>query len=170
MKQIGTFIVCIFMLAACSTDEHPKQGAPQQEAVQAVPSTSSQPADTLPNGEPKRIELQHILISFAGTGTSAERSQADAQLLAIELLARAQGGEDFDALMQEYSDDPSPGVYRLRNRRVAPDRNYPREFDREQMVPAFGDVGFSLQVGEIKMSNYSRTASPYGWHIIKRLN
>lgn len=170
MKQIGTVILCCFLLAACSTEEQPKQDAQQQEAAQAIPSTSSQPADTLLNGEPKRIELQHILISFAGTGTSAERSQADAQLLAIELLARAQGGEDFDALMEEYSDDPGRGVYRLRNKGVAPDRKYPREFDREQMVPAFGDVGFSLQVGEIKMSNYSKTASPYGWHIIKRLN
>lgn len=38
------------------------------------------------------------------------------------------------------------------------------------MVPAFGDVGFPLKVGEIGVSKYDPQNSPSGWHIIKRLS
>jgi parvulin-like peptidyl-prolyl isomerase len=37
------------------------------------------------------------------------------------------------------------------------------------MVPAFGDVGFQLDAGQVGMASYDRDKSPYGWHIIKRL-
>jgi parvulin-like peptidyl-prolyl isomerase len=37
------------------------------------------------------------------------------------------------------------------------------------MVPAFGEVGFALAPGEIGMAPYDARKSPYGWHIIKRL-
>jgi hypothetical protein len=36
------------------------------------------------------------------------------------------------------------------------------------MVPGFGNIGFNLQVAEIGVSNFSKTDSPFGWHIIKR--
>ena len=41
-------------------------------------------------------------------------------------------------------------------------------FPREQMVPGFGNIGFKLKVGEVGISNYHQTDSPFGWHIIKR--
>jgi hypothetical protein len=37
------------------------------------------------------------------------------------------------------------------------------------MVPAFGNVGFSISPGNIGIADYDATASPFGWHIIKRL-
>jgi hypothetical protein len=37
------------------------------------------------------------------------------------------------------------------------------------MVGAFGDVGWRLDIGEVGVSNYSQTASPFGYHIVKRL-
>ncbi|MFT5049926.1 MAG: peptidyl-prolyl cis-trans isomerase B (cyclophilin B) [Chlamydiales bacterium] len=40
---------------------------------------------------------------------------------------------------------------------------------REQMVPAFGDVGFLLEVGEVGLAPFDPAKSPYGWHVIKRL-
>jgi cyclophilin family peptidyl-prolyl cis-trans isomerase len=57
-------------------------------------------------GEPERIRIQHVLISFDGKTPTAKRTQAEAEALAKEILERAQAGEDFDALVQEYSDDP----------------------------------------------------------------
>ncbi|MGB0953091.1 MAG: peptidylprolyl isomerase [Planctomycetota bacterium] len=39
---------------------------------------------------------------------------------------------------------------------------------RNQLVPAFGDVGFSLEIGEVGMASYDPQASPFGWHIILR--
>ncbi len=40
---------------------------------------------------------------------------------------------------------------------------------RSAMVSAFGDVGFELNVGEIGLATFDADASPFGWHIIKRL-
>ena len=117
--------------------------------------------------EPDRITLQHILISFAGTRTAATRTKAEAEKLAGDVLSRARKGEDFGALVKQLSDDPGEGVYRLRNAGAAP--GAPGEYDRGNMVPAFGNVGFKLAAGEIGMAPFDPKASPYGWHIIKRL-
>ena len=131
-------------------------------------AAADEPAPAPPPGaEPDRVAIQHILISFAGSGTKATRTREEAAALAAATLARARQGEDFAALVQELTDDSSPGIYRLRNAGVAsgPADEYPRE----RMVPAFGDVGFRLGVGEIGMADFDPRASPYGWHIIKRL-
>lgn len=111
--------------------------------------------------------MQHILIAFAGTGTSATRTQDEAKTLAYDILAQAKGGADFDQLVQQYTDDQFPGIYSMSNTGLAP--LSPDEYPREGMVPVFGDVGFSLQVGEIGIADYDPVTSPFGWHIIKRL-
>jgi parvulin-like peptidyl-prolyl isomerase len=120
-------------------------------------------------GEPQHVRLQHILIGFKGTvpGKDITRSQEEAQELAAQLLDRAKKGEDFDALVKKYTDDQYPGVYALANRMVTPGEG---EFSRDRMIPAFGDVGFPLQIGEIGMAQYDPGRSPYGWHIIKRIS
>lgn len=40
---------------------------------------------------------------------------------------------------------------------------------RSQMVRGFGDVAYRLRVGEIGVAPWDATASPFGWHIIKRV-
>lgn len=40
---------------------------------------------------------------------------------------------------------------------------------RQQMVQGFGDVGFSLEVGEVGIAAYDAVKSPYGWHVIRRV-
>jgi parvulin-like peptidyl-prolyl isomerase len=37
------------------------------------------------------------------------------------------------------------------------------------MVAAFGDVGFRLAVGAVGMADFHPRASPYGFHLIKRV-
>lgn len=176
------------------------------------------------NGEPERVRIQHVLISFAGTGTTATRTKEEAEVLAKEILQRAKAGEDFNALVEQYTDDPSGktttprGTYSMLNKGCfAPAEETTRlmelqtsiqelqtalmakvnkkeltmdeakaqffalpvvvEFQnaqssswmsRTQMVAAFGDVGFSLEVGEIGTSIFDTTTSPFGWHIIHR--
>jgi parvulin-like peptidyl-prolyl isomerase len=115
--------------------------------------------------EPERITLQHILISFAGTQTEATRSKAEAETLAKKVVERVKK-EDFTAVMKELSDDPGPGVYSLANRGVREQRG---EYPRDGMVPAFGNVGFGLAVGGVGLADYDASASPFGWHVIKRL-
>jgi cyclophilin family peptidyl-prolyl cis-trans isomerase len=56
--------------------------------------------------EPEQIRIQHILISFTGTRTTATRTQEEAEALAAEILKRAKAGEDFDSLVVEFTDDP----------------------------------------------------------------
>jgi len=174
-------------------------------------------------GEPERIVIQHVLISFAGARTKATRTKEEAAALAAEVLQKAQAGEDFEALVRTLSDDPvreddtTPGVYRLLNKGVRDhafertifdlERQFQKQMadlqarvqagtlsqeesqkqagilrdeamakvdalqwvPREGMVPAFGDVGFGLEVGAIGMSEYDPKSSPFGWHVIRRL-
>ena len=118
--------------------------------------------------EPDTVVVQHILIGFkkSVSGKKLERTKKDAQALAEELLDRAQAGEDFDAMVKEYTNDRYPGVYRLTNR-DAP--LLPDSRERGQMVANFGHVSFQLQVGEVGLAKYHPGNSPYGWHVIKRL-
>jgi len=120
--------------------------------------------------EPERVEVQHILISFKGAipDDRVTRTREEAEILASKLFARVQAGEDFDALVKEYTDDQHPGIYRMSNIGIAPDTPN-KEYPRERMVKAFGDVSFALKVGEVGMAPYDPTTSKYGWHIIKRL-
>jgi hypothetical protein len=118
--------------------------------------------------EPEHITIQHVLIGFAGSvpGKNITRTQDEARKLAEEILARAKKGEDFEGLVKNYTDDSAPGIYSMANNGVA---LVAGEYARNRMVPAFGDAGFPLQVGEIGMASYDKAKSPFGWHIVKRL-
>lgn len=122
------------------------------------------------SAEPDRVTVQHILIGFTGSipGKNITRSRDEAQQLAEEVLKRAQDGEAFDALVRENTDDSAPGIYKMANRGVPPDPKQ-KLFARDAMVAAFGDIGFPLEVGEIGMAAYDPRKSPFGWHIIKRI-
>jgi parvulin-like peptidyl-prolyl isomerase len=99
---------------------------------------------------------------------TARRSEAEARALAQELLEKLRAGGDWAAAKHEYSDDPPPGgPYSLSNGGVPPAGA--DEHPRRAMVRAFGDVAFSLEVGEIGLAEYDAKASPFGFHLIKRL-
>ncbi len=118
--------------------------------------------------EPHHIKVQHILISFEGKlpGKEIKRTQEEARTLAYELLERARKGEDFDALVKQHTDDAHPGIYGMANNDVAAGQG---EFARGRMVPAFGNVGFQLEVGGIGIADFDLKDSPYGYHVIKRI-
>lgn len=140
-------------------------GCQKKTEPEAETATAVEPAQ-----EPDRLEVQHILISFKGAIDKEEvtRTQAEAETLAQKLLTQAQAGEDFDAMVKEYTDDQHPGIYRMANLEIEPDSSQ-EEYPRARMVKAFGDVSFSLKVGEIGMTTFDPETSKYGWHIIKRL-
>jgi foldase protein PrsA len=140
-------------------------------AVLLILFTSCRKEDEQVTGkEPDRVTVQHILIAFKGSipTESVTRTQAEAEALAQEIFERAQKGEDFDAMVKEYTDDQYPGIYKMSNIDIPPDKEK-EEYSRSRMVKAFGDVSFSLSVGEIGVAEYDPEASKYGWHIIKRL-
>ena len=117
---------------------------------------------------PAHVEVQHILIGFAGSvpGKGITRTKEEAKKLAYEILEKARKGANFDSLVAQYTDDRPPGIYRMSAVGVTP---IVGEYDRSQMVPAFGHVGFSISPGNIDIADYDPTTSPFGWHIIKRL-
>ena len=163
MKRVLFIILLItfFIMSGCKKKD---EGAAEKSAVEK-PAKSA-----LITEELVHVEVQHILISFQGAipDEKVTRTEAEAQTLAKELLARAKSGEDFDALVKEYTDDQHPGIYRMSNFGIPPDAAS-QEFPRERMVKTFGDVSFALNVNEIGMAPYDPAASKYGWHIIKRL-
>lgn len=138
------------------------KGGAVTEGTKAAPGTMP----VKPDVEPQHVQVQHILIAFAGSGTRASRPMEEAKKLAYEVLEKARKGEDFDALVKQYTDDSPPGIYGMSGIGVAAGAG---EYARDKMVPAFGNVGFAISAGNIGIADYDPQTSPYGWHIIKRL-
>lgn len=120
--------------------------------------------------EPDRVTVQHILISFKGSipKDTVTRTLEEAEKLALEIFERAQKGEDFDGLVKEFSDDQHPGIYKMSNFNVEPQKDR-EEYPRNGMVNSFGDVSFKLPVNGVDLAEYDPESSKYGWHIIKRI-
>jgi len=94
------------------------------------------------------VRCKHILIK-----NDSGEDPAENRVLAEQLLDRIRGGEDFDTLMTEYTEDPGiqsePGGY---------------YFFRGEMDAAFEEASFALADGEIS----DIVESSYGYHIIWR--
>ncbi len=165
MKLIAPGVVlALAVLSSCGKKE-PVPPAPVS-APGGTASAGPRP-EKMPNGEPAVITVKHVLIAFEGAQRSEQkRTRADAEKLAFDVINRAKTGEDFDKIMKEVSNDPGGGTYTLVNHGVAAG---PGEFERSGMVPAFGDVGFRIAVGEVGIADYDKDKSPFGLHIIKRV-
>jgi len=121
--------------------------------------------------EPDHITVDHILIGVKHPNLKGvTRSSAEAKALADEIVQKLEDGADWAALKAQLSDDRGDGSgggpYGMANTGVRPASG---ETKRSEMVPAFGNVGFTLQVGEIGVAPHDPQASPYGFHIIKRI-
>ncbi len=170
MLRTAFLIIVCAILSGCA-DQQADQSQPTAGAATGEFEPNLQ---VLENGEASHITVQHILIGFKGSvpGKPITRSKEEAAELAREVLEQAKSGEDFDQLVKKYTDDAAPGIYRMANHgEQAFMRGNPDDYvyARASMVPAFGDVGFPLQVGEIGMSEFDPAASPFGWHIVKRV-
>lgn len=169
---VALMAVSALILSACGEAAATPTVPPLPTAAPTATTApvNGDPITTNPDtaGQPDHITVQHILIAFAGTGTQATRTKEEAKTLAYEIFDRAKKGEDYDALVTQYTDDSPPGIYSMSNIDVQPAADG-SEYPRQGMVPAFGNVGFVLQVGEIGIADYDPATSPYGWHIIKRI-
>jgi parvulin-like peptidyl-prolyl cis-trans isomerase-like protein len=109
------------------------------------------------SSQPVEISARHLLIAYKGALRASPgigRSKAEALARAEEAQKRAAGGEDFVALVKQYSDEPG-----------AADRGGDLgKFDRQSMVPAFANAAFALKVGEVS----AVVETQFGFHVIKR--
>lgn len=100
---------------------------------------------------PERVRVRHILLTWKPLGTQDDRAAIRKQMEPI--LERARNGEDFAALAKEFSDD-----YATKN--SGGDTGL---FTRGTMVPAFEEVAFSLEPGEIS----DPVETVFGVHILR---
>ena len=125
--------------------------------------------------EPDYITVQHVLIGFEGSvpGKTITRSKAEAAELARQIFEKAKQGADFDELVKQHTDDAHPGIYQMANfdaeADMSPEKLEDKIFARQNMVSAFGDIGFPLEVGGVGLAEHDTESSKYGWHIIKRI-
>jgi len=163
MKNLIVVAATLVLLSACGKKE------PSPPPPSIGPASSAPRPEKAANGQPAIITVQHVLISFEGSERSEQkRTKAEAEKLAFEIINRAKNGEDFEKLMKEFSNDPGGGTYTLVNDGVSANQSA-GEYDRHGMVPAFGDVGFRISVGEVGLADYDAKTSPFGLHIIKRI-
>jgi len=140
-------VLCALVLPGCG--DPPDETPLGHDAA----ATLARPEHKVP-----KVTIQHVLIAFVGAtrGSESRRDYAQARTLAEEILTRARGGEDFTALMDKYSNDEGGGTYTL------------NQDDRYDYADDFHNVAFRLAVGEIGVTTYDPSSSPFGFHVIKR--
>jgi hypothetical protein len=108
----------------------------------------------------KRASFLHLLVAYKGAArapASITRTKQEARARARELLLRARGGENFEQLIMEQSDDQVKHQY----------HGYTGPIPQEGRFLDFTTTGFSLKPGQIA----GRLAeTPYGYHVIKRID
>lgn len=168
---LGLIPLSLLTLSACGSgaDSNPEKGyiaepALTGEAALEALRTHETELEARAEHDAERVQVQHVLISFDGAGTRATRSKEEAEQLAAEVYQRVLAGSDFDALVKKYTDDSHPGIYGMSAGAPAPG-----ERNRGGMVPAFGDVGWRLEVGDVGVARFDADKSPYGWHLVKRI-
>ena len=93
------------------------------------------------------LRCKHVLIKD-------EAGDPEKEALAKEIAAKAQAGEDFDALVAQYGEDPGMAGY--------PDGYV---FTEGDMVPEFYEGSLALEANGVS----DPVKSQFGWHIIQRL-
>ena len=101
-----------------------------------------------------QITASHILLMYAGSERStASRSKEDAKTQIDDLSGLLAAGADFVELAGSHSDCPSG----MNGGSLGP-------FGRGQMVGAFEDTAFGLDVG----ATSDVVETPFGFHLIHR--
>jgi parvulin-like peptidyl-prolyl isomerase len=142
--------------------EPPRVPAPPARAAGANRPATPPPDDEetfaeAPGRNEDQIAARHLLVQYKGSmraNPGIVRTKDEARQRATEALTRARAGEDFGALVREYSDEPGAGE---RGGDLG-------RFHRRQMVKAFADAAFALEPNAIS----DIVETPFGFHVIQR--
>ncbi|MBL8604169.1 MAG: peptidyl-prolyl cis-trans isomerase [Myxococcales bacterium] len=140
--------------ASCSERARANTSDPAAETARARAEVGEGDAG---RPRPRRIGARHVLVMHRESERAPEsitRSRAEAQARADEVLRRARAGGDFAQLAGEFSDEPGA---QARGGALG-------MFGRGQMVPAFEEAAFALEVNEIS----AVVETSFGFHVIQR--
>ncbi len=98
----------------------------------------------------QEVHARHILFRAAA---GDEKASKEAEDKAKAVIARLNKGEDFQKIANELTEDPS-------GKANGGDLGF---FAKEQMVPEFATVAFSLDKGKVS----APVKTQFGWHVIK---
>jgi len=163
MRRLAPVSVLALLAAGCvvttieGPGDPPRVAPPPPGANPAAPSFGETFAEAPASTTPEVISARHLLVQYRGAlraPPSITRSKDEAKLRAQEALARAQAGEDFAALVAEYSDEPGA---------AARGGNLGR-MKRRDLDPAFSDAAFKLEPGDLS----DVVETPFGYHVIQR--
>jgi len=104
---------------------------------------------------PETVRAAHILLSTRDSNTNqelGEEKKKEKKQQMEKLLERAKKGEDFAALVKEFSEDPS-----------SKNKGGEYTFRRGQMAPEFETAAFALTTNQIS----DVVTTQFGYHIIK---
>ncbi len=153
-----TFVLLFFCVGAACSDPPSATSSAKATSSSAPPPpvAASATASATVSGPVEEIAAQHVLIMFKGVKNSkgVTRSKADAKKLAEEVRDKARKGDDFSALVTQYSEDSvtKDGLGSL------------GKFKRSEMVKEFSDAAFALAVGGVS----DPVETGFGYHVIKR--
>ena len=102
---------------------------------------------------PETVEAGHILIKL--DENAAEDVVKETERRALDIYDKAKGGEYFETLAKEYSEDSSKA-----------NGGYLGKFEKQQLVKPFADQAFSMKAGEIGKP----VRTMFGWHIINLIS
>jgi cyclophilin family peptidyl-prolyl cis-trans isomerase len=132
-----------------------------RQGERPAPEAITRPRPDL-RGQPERVGVRHIRISFRDRGRGQERgvtrTREEAALLAQEVLARLRSGEvSFSAAAQRWSQDPplpttgEPVVRRISNFGVVDIPAQRARQDAPRLLNAYtGELGLRLRSGELE--------------------
>jgi hypothetical protein len=151
-------------LAACVDLTAPGNGAPPPEPESSAAPAQAEPAPAPPTPAPaptaaeEQIGTSHLLVQYKGSeraDKSITRSKDEARKLANEALAKAKKGQDFAAVVGQYSDEPGAKA----RGGALPKFGRSSAFDQ-----TFKDAAFKLKPGELSPV----VETKFGFHVIKR--
>jgi len=100
------------------------------------------------------VQVAHIMVKIPKTAT--EQDKANAKTKIDEIYSKLQGGQSFETLAREFSDDKQTSD---RGGMLQP-------FKSGRLAKSFEDAAFAIKAN----NEYSAPVlTPYGWHIIKRI-
>ncbi len=131
---------------------HPHQPTSAPEGEQCL--AEAQAPSEFPDTAPSKIEVSHLLITHrdAKSRITVERNRQEACLRAQQALATLESSGDWSGTFEQYADNAGSLEGSL------------GRIERDQALPAFANVAFSLEVNQLSYVVETERA----FHIILR--